>query len=149
MSYKSLQLKHRPRRLEDLCGQSHLVRSFKNMFDRKQVPQSFLFQGMWGGGKTTTARLIGLMLNCDKGMTSDPCGTCVSCKKVLSEASMDIIEIDAASNRGIDEIRKLKESARYAPTELRNKLMIIFQMKSTWKIKNPLFSNIKFYLPNM
>jgi len=95
------------------------------MFDRKQVPQSFLFQGMWGGGKTTTARMIGLMLNCDKGMTSDPCGTCVSCKKVLSEASMDIIEIDAASNRGIDEIRKLKESARYAPTELRNKLMII------------------------
>jgi DNA polymerase-3 subunit gamma/tau len=95
------------------------------MFSKKQVPQSFLFQGMYGGGKTTTARIVGMMLNCEKGMTSDPCGECVSCKKVMSGTTMDVMEIDAASNRGIEEIRKLKDSSRYAPTEMRNKLIIL------------------------
>jgi DNA polymerase-3 subunit gamma/tau len=125
MSYKALHLKYRPKKLSQLCGQKHLVRSFTNMFDRQQVPQSFLFQGMWGGGKTTTARILGMMLNCDKGMTSDPCGECGSCQKIINESTLDIIEIDAAAHGGIDGIRKLKENARYAPSELRCKLIIL------------------------
>lgn len=125
MSQKSLPFKYRPKRLEDVCGQEHVVISLENCFKRKNVPNVFLFSGQFGSGKTTMARIVAAMLNCEKGPTIEPCGKCLACKKIQAGTSIDIQEIDAATNRGIDKIRSLKEFAKYAPVEMRNKVIIL------------------------
>lgn len=125
MEYKTLPIKYRPRKLEDVCGQEHIIVSIKNFFERKQIPNVFLFTGQYGSGKTTMARLVTAMLNCERGVTTDPCGECIFCKKIQSGASIDIQEIDAATNRGIDRIRALKEFARYGTSEMRYKVITL------------------------
>jgi len=125
MEYKTLPIKYRPRKLSDLCGQEPIVVSIKNFFSRRQIPNVFLFTGQYGSGKTTTARLVTAMLNCEKGVTIEPCGQCMYCKKIQNGASIDIQEIDAAANRGIDKIRALIEFARYGASEMRYKVIIL------------------------
>jgi DNA polymerase-3 subunit gamma/tau len=125
MAYTVLQNKYRPQKLSDLCGQEHVVKTFKNCIKRGTIPNAFLFTGLRGSGKTSTARIVASMLNCEKGVTLDPCGKCPACLKIKNGTSIDFQEIDAASNNGIDNVRLLKESAQYAPTELRNKIVIL------------------------
>lgn len=125
MDYKTLPIKYRPRTLGDLCGQEHVVTSVKHFFERDQIPNVFLFTGQYGSGKTTTARIVASMLNCEKGVTVDPCGQCIFCKKIQNDSSIDVQEIDAATNRGIDRIRALKEFARYGASEMRFKIIIL------------------------
>ncbi|MFW5890605.1 MAG: polymorphic toxin-type HINT domain-containing protein [bacterium] len=125
MEYKTLPIKYRPRKLTDLCGQEHIITSIKNFFKRQQIPNVFLFTGQYGSGKTTTARLVTSMLNCEKGVTIEPCGECAFCNKTKNGSSIDIQEIDAATYRGIDKIRALKEFARYGTSEMRYKIIIL------------------------
>lgn len=125
MEYKTLPIKYRPKKMDELCGQEPIVTSIKNFFERKQIPNVFLFTGQYGSGKTTVARIITAMLNCEKGVTDNPCGECIFCKKIQNGASIDIQEIDAATNRGIDRIRALKEFARYGASEMRHKVVIL------------------------
>jgi DNA polymerase-3 subunit gamma/tau len=125
MEYKTLPTKYRPQSLSEFCGQEHITVSIRNFFKRQQIPNVFLFTGQYGSGKTTTARLITAMLNCEKGVTLEPCGECMYCKKVQNGSSIDIQEIDAATHRGIDKIRALKESARYGASEMRHKVIIL------------------------
>jgi len=125
MSYRALPLKYRPRKLSDVCGQEPVVTSLINCFNRKNIPNVFLFTGQYGSGKTTTARIAVSMLNCEKGVSIDPCGECMACKKIQNGVSIDVQEIDAATNRGIGDIRSLKESSRYAPVEMRYKAIIL------------------------
>jgi len=125
MDYKTLPIKYRPHKIVDLCGQDHIVTSISNFFNRNQIPNVFLFTGQYGSGKTTMARIVTAMLNCEKGITLEPCGECIYCKKIQNGSSIDIQEIDAATNRGIDRIRALKEFARYGTSEMRFKVIIL------------------------
>lgn len=125
MSNKSLPRKYRPQNLSEVCGQEHVTTSLINCFKRKNIPNVFLFSGQFGAGKTTTARIVSSMLNCENGPTISPCGKCLNCKKIYEGTSIDIQEIDSATNRGIDKIRSLKEFAKYAPVEMRNKIIIL------------------------
>jgi len=125
MEYKTLPIKYRPRKLDDLCGQEPIVTSIRNFFKRDQIPNVFLFTGQYGSGKTTIARLVTAMLNCENGVTVDPCGECMYCKKIQNGTSIDIQEIDAATNRGIDKIRALKEFSRYGASEMRYKVIVL------------------------
>ena len=125
MAYQVLTLKYRPQKLSDLCGQEHIVTSLINCFKRNNIPNVFLFSGQYGSGKTTVARIMAAMLNCEKGVTTEPCGKCFACNKIRDGMSIDIQEIDAATNRGINEIRSLKESVRYSASEMRYKVVIL------------------------
>lgn len=117
----SLNDKNRPPTFNDFVGQEHTIKMLANALDRKQFAHTFIFSGERGCGKTSAARVFGRGLNCEKGITSTPCGKCDYC----SSSNMNIIEIDAASNRGIDEIRKINESVKYATTPGKYKVYII------------------------
>lgn len=124
--------KYRPATFEDLLGQEHIVSILKEAAKQEKLAHAYLFAGPRGTGKTTTARLIAKIANCEKRATDavfhkkgEPCNECAACRHVDEGSSMDVIEIDAASNRGIDEIRNLKESVRLSPAEGRSKVFII------------------------
>ena len=125
MSYVVLARKWRPQRFEDLTGQEHVARTLCNAIEQERVPHAMLFTGARGVGKTTTARLVAMALNCVDGPTPTPCGVCDSCRQVQQSQSVDVLEIDGASNRGINEIRELREGVRYAPSRDRSKVYII------------------------
>ena len=125
MSYLVLARKWRPQVFEDVIGQRAITQTLQNAIAQKRVAHAFLFAGARGVGKTSTARILAKALNCEKGPQVNPCNQCASCQEISSGASMDVIEIDGASNRGIDEIRELRENVRYTPAKSRHKIYII------------------------
>ena len=127
MSYQVLARKYRPQRFSEVIGQDHVTRTLKNALEQERLAHGYIFSGHRGIGKTTIARILAMALNCrssDKPV-AEPCGTCESCIEVRAGNSVDVIEIDAATNRGIDEIRELREGARYRPARDRFKVYIL------------------------
>lgn len=125
MSYLALYRKWRPYRFEDIVGQDVVVHLLVNSLATQRVPHAYLFCGPRGVGKTTTARVLAMALNCHEGITPRPCGNCPSCLGIRQGRSLDVVEIDAASHRGIDEVRELRENVKYTPLESRFKVYIV------------------------
>ncbi|MFZ5785787.1 MAG: DNA polymerase III subunit gamma/tau [Acidobacteriota bacterium] len=124
-AYQVLARRWRPQRFEDLVGQEVVVRSLHNAIAKGQIAHAYLFSGLRGVGKTTVARLLAKALNCEGGPTPDPCGRCVSCHEIAAGGSLDVIEMDAASNRGIDDVRELRDVARILPVRDRYRIFIL------------------------
>jgi len=125
MTYQVIARKWRPQTFADLVGQAHVTETLQNAIKNNRVAHAYIFSGARGVGKTTAARILAKALNCVKGPTPEPCGECDSCKEIAAGTSLDVIEIDAASNRGIDQIRELREMVRYAPAAARHKVVIL------------------------
>lgn len=125
MSYQVIARKWRPQTFKDLVGQEHVTGTLANAIKNDRVAHAYIFSGARGVGKTTAARILAKALNCVHGPTAEPCGECDSCKEIAAGTSLDVIEIDAASNRGIDQIRELREMVRYAPAASRSKVVIL------------------------
>lgn len=125
MAYIALYRKWRPDNFKNLVGQEHVSRTLSNAITSGHVGHAYLFSGPRGTGKTSTAKILAKSLNCEHGPTLEPCGECESCRRIADGSSMDVYEIDAASNRGIDEIRDLRETVQYAPVLGRYKVYII------------------------
>jgi len=125
MSYRVIARKWRPQSFKDLVGQQHVTETLANAIKNNRVAHAYIFSGARGVGKTTAARILAKAMNCVKGPTAEPCGECDSCQEIAAGTSLDVIEIDAASNRGIDQIRELREMVRYAPAASRSKVVIL------------------------
>ncbi len=123
--YQVLARKYRPRTFPELIGQEHVRTTLENAISQERIAHGYIFSGQRGTGKTTVARILAGCLNCAEGPTPTPCGKCASCAEVAGGGSVDVIEIDAASNRGINEMRELRESIRYRPARDRYKVFII------------------------
>jgi len=123
--YQVLARRWRPQRFEELVGQEVVVRTLRNAVADGQVAHAYLFSGLRGVGKTTVARLLAKALNCEKGPTPEPCGECAACREIAAGSAMDVLEMDAASNRGIDEVRQLREMARVLPVRDRYRVFIL------------------------
>jgi len=125
MSYQVFALKWRPKNFDEIVGQEHIVATLKNAIEKNRLAHAYLFSGPRGVGKTSTARILAKALNCKDGPTVSPCQKCAPCVEISQGRSLDVIEIDGASNRGIDEIRTLRENVKFAPVRGKFKVYII------------------------
>lgn len=125
MSYLVFARKWRPKNFDEVIGQDHVTKTLKNAISSEKLAHAYLFAGPQGVGKTSCARILAKALNCVNGPTSTPCGECAPCLEIAEGRNLDVIEIDGASNRGIDEIRTLRENVKFAPLSGRNKIYII------------------------
>jgi DNA polymerase-3 subunit gamma/tau len=125
MAYLVLARKYRPQRFGEMSGQAHVVRTLSNALKTGQLAHAFLFTGPRGVGKTTTARLVAKALNCEQGPTAEPCGTCTPCVEIAEGRAVDVTEIDAASNNGVDNVRDIVEAVKYRPARDRFKVFVI------------------------
>ena len=123
--YQVIARKYRPQTFADLISQEHVKTTLENAISQGRIAHGYIFSGQRGTGKTTVARILARCLNCEKGPTATPCGVCASCTEIAAGSSPDVIEIDAASNRGINEMRELRENVRYRPARDRYKVFII------------------------
>lgn len=133
MSYEIFARKYRPRTFEEVVGQPAVVQTLRNALKSGRVAQAYLFSGMRGTGKTTVARILAKALNCKEGPTPSPCNACESCLAINEGRAVDVIEIDGASNRGIEDIRSLREALRYGPLYSRHKVVIIDEVHQITK----------------
>ena len=153
--YRVLARKYRPQILDDLIGQEALTRTLRNAFARGRVHHAFLLTGVRGVGKTTTARIIARALNCigvdgKGGPTADPCGVCPECVAILADRHPDVVEMDAASNRGIDDVRELREALRFRPAQGRQKVFILDEVHMlTEQAFNALLKSLEEPPPNI
>ncbi|CAN5537360.1 DNA polymerase III subunit gamma/tau [soil metagenome] len=125
MSYQVFARKYRPQTFDDLVGQEHVTRTLKNAVEQNRLAHAYLFVGPRGIGKTSTARILAKALNCIHGPTITPCGECDSCKEITGGNSLDVLEIDGASNNGVEQVRELRDNVRYAPVKGKFKIYII------------------------
>ncbi len=125
MSYEVFARKYRPQTFDDLVGQAHVSRTLKNAVAQNRLAHAYLFVGPRGVGKTSTARILAKSLNCVKGPTVTPCGECDNCREIAAGNSLDVIEIDGASNNSVDDVRQLRENVRYVPAKGRYKIYLI------------------------
>ncbi len=125
MSYQVLARKWRPKSFADLVGQAHVVKALSNALDQQRLHHAYLLTGTRGVGKTTVARILAKSLNCETGITSTPCGSCNTCREIDAGRFIDLLELDAASNTGIDNMREVLDNAQYAPTAGRFKVYLI------------------------
>ena len=125
MSYEVFARKYRPQTFDDLVGQAHVSRTLKNAVAQNRLAHAYLFVGPRGIGKTSTARILAKALNCVKGPTVNPDNTCDNCREIAGGNSLDVLEIDGASNNGVEQVRELRENVRYAPSKSRYKIYII------------------------
>ncbi len=125
LMYQVIARKYRPQSFAELIGQEHVKTTLENAITQGRIAHGYIFSGQRGTGKTTVARILARCLNCEFGPTATPCGKCASCVEIASGSSMDVIEIDAASNRGINEMRELRENVRFRPARDRYKVFIV------------------------
>src|SRR5271154_3072830 len=123
--YQVIARKYRPQTFAELIGQEHVRITLENAIAQKRIAHGYIFSGQRGTGKTTVARIMARCLNCEFGPTATPCGKCASCTEIAGGSGVDVIEIDAASNRGINEMRELRENVRYRPARDRYKVFIV------------------------
>src|SRR6202171_5724716 len=125
MTYQVLARKWRPRVFEEIVGQPHVVTALANALESKRLHHAYLFTGTRGVGKTTLARILAKAINCETGITSHPCGKCRACTEIDAGRFVDLLEVDAATNTKVDEMRQLLETAQYSPTRARYKVYVI------------------------
>src|SRR6188472_4785460 len=125
VSYQVFARKYRPQTFDDLVGQGHVTRTLQNAVEQNRLAHAYLFVGPRGIGKTSTARILAKALNCVNGPTVSPCGVCDSCKEITGGNSLDVLEIDGASNNGVEQVRELRDNVRYAPSKGHFKIYII------------------------
>ena len=125
MSYQVLARKWRPKTFREMVGQEHVLQALVNALDHDRLHHAYLFTGTRGVGKTTIARILAKCLNCESGVSSQPCGQCASCLEIAEGRSIDLIEVDAASRTKVEDTRELLENVQYAPTRSRYKVYLI------------------------
>ncbi len=125
MDYKALYRKWRPKVFEEVLGQEHVTSTLRNQILNENVAHAYLFSGIRGTGKTSTAKIFARALNCTNSDDGNPCNTCDNCLSALADNAIDIIEIDAASNNGVDDIRDLREKTKYPPSNMKYKVSLL------------------------
>lgn len=125
MAYLALYRTWRPQQFQDVIGQEHVTKTLQNALKRQRFAHAYLFNGPRGTGKTSAAKIMAKAVNCMQGPLPEPCNECEACRGITEGSTVDVVEIDAASNRGVEEIRDLRENVKYAPSEVRYKVYII------------------------